>query len=151
MNPKLADEPPKKVDKVESIFMKDDEQIKGIQTMNLDEETIMRSINDKKASNLAEFDVTKSDIKHNIFEHIIDETDLMMMYPTEQPSGFSTATKETISSSLATTPTPATTTNVNLLSTENEETATVTTMESIDLTTTLFEDSENGDVTTERN
>ena len=44
MNPVLADEPPAKVDKMESIFMKGD-QIKNIKTMNIDEEEIMMSIN----------------------------------------------------------------------------------------------------------
>jgi hypothetical protein len=44
MNPVLADEPPTIVDKMESIFMKDD-QMKNIKTMNIDEDEIMMSIN----------------------------------------------------------------------------------------------------------
>lgn len=143
MNPQLADEPPTKVDKVESIFMRDDQQIKGIQTMSMDDETMMRSINDKKPSSVVGFDMTKSDIQHKTFEHIIDEKDLMMMYPTEQPSGFSTATMETVP------PTPAVTTDAKMLSEEIEEISTVT-MESIDTTTTSTEDPESGEVTTER-
>lgn len=153
MNPELADEPPAKVDKVESIFMKDDQQIRGLQKMEMDEETMMRSINDKP-SEIIGFDITKSDIQLKTVEHIIDVKDLMMMFPTQQSTTESSSTTV-----MATTPTSVTTTEVsttkaavttedNLLPMKEIEEVT---MEPFDLTTTTtIEDLETDDVTTER-
>lgn len=59
MNPILADEPPKKIDKMESIFMKSD-LMKNIKSMNIDEIEIMESINGKNVP--LHNDETESDI-----------------------------------------------------------------------------------------
>lgn len=121
MNPILADEPPVKVDKMESIFIKD-EQLKGITKMSMDEETIMKSINEKK-NNVDE----KPEIEPKIIEQLLDEKDFLMMFRKEEPVGFSLA-------SSTSTPTTSTTDSP----TTNEEDLTTSTL--VATTTQIFEE-----------
>lgn len=166
MNPKLADEPPLKVDKVESIFMLD-QPIKGLQKMDIDDmETMMRSINERPE--VVGFDITKSDIQLKTMDHIVEAKDLLMMFPTQQSTEPSTTealiTTTTSTTTVATTNEPTTssstttvtttttavsTTEDNLLSIQTTEEATT---EPIDLPTTTIEslDDESEEMTTER-
>ena len=68
-NPILADEPPQMTDKMESIFMKSD-QIKNVESMNIDAKEIMESINQQTA-------------KTN------NDDDLFIAMGNEKPAGFS--------------------------------------------------------------
>lgn len=167
MNPKLADEPPEKVDKLESIFMQDDQPIKGLQKMDRDDmETMMRSINEKPE--VVGFDITKSDIQLKTMDHIVEAKDLLMMFPTQLPTEPSPTaapiTTTTITATVATTNEPTTssttttettttttasTTEDNLLSIQTTEEVTT---EPIDLPTTTIEslDDETEEMTTER-
>lgn len=79
MNPKLADEPPALVDKMESIFMKSD-QMKNIKSMNIDEKEIMESINKQNHHQRENNDET------------IHESDLIAL-GMEEPVGFSIASE----------------------------------------------------------
>lgn len=83
LNPILADEPPAIIDKMESIFMKND-QVKNVKSMNIDEKEIMASIN------------KHSDADHhdNVDERIYDEKDFIAV-GNEQPVGFSVANNAT--------------------------------------------------------
>lgn len=77
MNYRLADEPPFKIDKMESIFMRSD-SIKNIKSMNIDEEKIMKSINNQQHS-------------ENTNQNNFDESD-RIFFGMQPPVGFSVAT-----------------------------------------------------------
>ncbi|KAL7023450.1 hypothetical protein ACKWTF_012617 [Chironomus riparius] len=83
LNPKLADEQPTLVDKMESIFMKSDQKtIKNLKTMNMDESEMMETINKQNLSQTQNDD-----------ENVFDESDLVAVGNME-PAGFSMAVAE---------------------------------------------------------
>ena len=83
LNPKLADEQPTLVDKMESIFMKSDQKtIKNLKTMNMDESEMMETINKQNLSQTQNDD-----------ENVFDESDLVAV-GTMEPAGFSMAVAE---------------------------------------------------------
>lgn len=169
MNPKLADEQPEKVDKLESIFMQDDQPIKGLQKMDIDEEAMMmRSINEKPRE-VVGFDITKSDIQLKTMDHIVEAKDLLMMFPmqllTEPTPTAATITTTTSTTTVATTNEPTTssstttvTTSTTAVSTTEDnnllsiQTTEEVTTEPIDSPTTTIEslDDETEEITTER-
>lgn len=77
LNPILADEPPTLVDKMESIFMKND-QVINVKTLNIDEKEITKTINQPT-------DTTENVEVKNVF----DERDFIALGTTEKPAGFS--------------------------------------------------------------
>ncbi|CRL05925.1 CLUMA_CG018926, isoform A [Clunio marinus] len=85
LNPVLADEPPAQVDKMEGIFAKN-EEMKNIKTMNIDEETIMKSIN---TQNLPQN--SNDDIKD---KNTFDES-YGIVLGHEKPVGFTLASNST--------------------------------------------------------
>lgn len=83
LNPKLADEPPIQVDKMESIFMKSDQKaLKNLKTMNMDESEMMETINKQNLSQTQNDD-----------ENVFDESDLVAVGHMK-PAGFSMAVEE---------------------------------------------------------
>jgi hypothetical protein len=73
LNPKLADEPPLLVDKMESIFVKTGEQAmpKNVKTMDINESEMIETINNKQTPQ----------------PDLLNESDLTVM-TTEEPAGF---------------------------------------------------------------
>lgn len=135
MNPEKADESPSvKIDKMESVLMKD-EQVKGIQKLNMDDETITKPINEKKNSN----DDEKPEIEPKIVERLLDEKDfLTMMFSKEEPVGFSLATTTTTESTTTSDTTTEIPTTSNLSVSTETESESQSTTKNIDeyLTTT---------------
>lgn len=81
LNPILADEPPAVVDKMESIFTKN-EPVKNLKTIDIDEKTIMESINKQI--------IPTEDNAEETTTTLYDESDFIAVKK-EQPMGFSVA------------------------------------------------------------